>query len=218
MYKFDNDDDVNVYGAVFKLGERQTKASLTAPCKYVTLMCQTTATLCAMAVCGKLPPQVEKQRMGIQMGANLQLKQAVTSAGAEYFGRSDPAAAIYHAVLHGLYPPEFQAYLAQGTGRAHRRGETICLFSPTQPKQIFALCDGIDAYVFQLNMSLFRHTDDWSHSWVDVRVSHVKTCYHRQGIAGLPDDMADRMNAARKKDGDMADRMNAASERDFIKE
>ena len=30
--------------------------------------------------------------------------------------------------------------------------------------------------------------------------------------------MADRMNAARKKDGDMADRMNAARERDFIKE
>ena len=142
-------------------------------------MCQTTATLCALVVCGKLPPQVEKQRMGIQMGADLQLKQAVTSAGAEYFGRSDPAAAIYHAVLHGLYPPEFQAYLAQGTGRAHRRGD---LLDSTQPKQIFALCDGIDAYVL-INMALFRHTADWSHSWVAVRVSHVKTCYHRQGIS-----------------------------------
>ena len=71
----------------------------------------------------------------------------------------------------------------------------IDLFSP---KLIFALCDSMDGYVFQVNIAVFRHTEDWPQSWVSVCVSHIKISYYREG--SMPAAMSDRMNAARKKD------------------
>jgi hypothetical protein len=182
-----------IYSAVYKFGESQTKASLTAPCKYVELMCKTVATLCALTVSGRLPPQVRGLTMGKQMSADLQKKQALTTAGAAYFGLADPAESIYHAVLHGLYPPEYQKFLAQGVGRAAGPGEYM------EPGAVFALYDGKDGYLFQINIALFKNTLDWPHTWVDVRVSHIKTtCFLTAG--SLPDIIHGRMNAAREKD------------------
>ena len=139
---------LSTYGAKYKLGANQTKAALSSPQNYVRLMCETTATLCALTVTNERPSQVLRQTMGIQIGSEWQQTLGLRSAKAEYFGVSPPSDAIYERVLSALFPMDLQKDLSASVGSGFLADSRHQCESPQKP---FVLYDGVDAYLFQVH-------------------------------------------------------------------